>query len=86
MHAGVCVRSVPHKPRPVGGLSKLRVSVPQDLKERQARDGMKVVLDKVKKAYPERPPLMDPVGEMGITAPNFKKVRFVPVLSSYEPP
>eukprot|EP00667_Euglena_gracilis_P001831 EG_transcript_1831 len=57
----------------IHGLSKLRVSVPQDLKERQARDGMKVVLDKVKKAYPERPPLMDPVGEMGITAPNFKK-------------
>jgi ATP-dependent RNA helicase DOB1 len=55
------------------GISKLRVSVPQDLKERQARDGMKAVLEKVKKAYPDKPPIMDPVGEMGITDQNFKK-------------
>lgn len=51
-----------------------------DLKERQARDGMKAVLEKVKKAYPDKPPIMDPVGEMGITDQNFKKVPPPPPL------
>jgi len=52
-----------------------------DLKERQARDGMKAVLEKVKKAYPDKPPIMDPVGEMGITDQNFKKVPPLPPLA-----
>ncbi len=36
------MKVVPFGLNAIHGLSKLRVSVPQDLKERQARDGMKV--------------------------------------------
>jgi ATP-dependent RNA helicase DOB1 len=67
------MKVVPFDTTCIYGLSKLRVQVPQDLKDREARDGMRAILLKVKKQFPQKPPLMDPVEDMKITDANFKK-------------
>ena len=71
------MKVVPFDTTCIYGLSKLRVQVPQDLKDREARDGMRAILLKVKKQFPQKPPLMDPVEDMKITDANFKKVALL---------
>eukprot|EP00906_Rhabdomonas_costata_P008407 RCo011986 len=58
----------------IQSVSKLRVQVPQDLREKDVRNAMRSTLAKAQAHFgKEGLPLMDPVEEMKITDPNFVK-------------
>ena len=66
-------------------ISHLRIFLPDDLKSQSDRNSVKRSLEEVKRRFPDGIAVLDPIENMNITDPSFKKllrVRFVNILEA----
>ncbi|KAJ0673854.1 putative RNA helicase [Helianthus annuus] len=55
----------------ISGLSKLRISVPSDLRPMEARQNILLAVQELEKRFPQGLPKLNPVKDMGIEEPEF---------------
>lgn len=63
-------------------ISSLRVYYPKDLRPSDNRRSVLKTINEVKKRFPDGPPLLNPINDMHINDPNFKKI--VDMLDKFE--
>jgi len=67
----------------ISAISSVRISIPQDLRPTDARNGVAKTLQQVNKRFPDGIPLLDPIEDMQIQDEDFKKI--IRVLRSLNP-